>query len=298
MMSMSSPASRNPFPPPAEIRFDSDRPQDTPDISADRAAWSEALFPFVLSPAQAEEAFRSWRKKQRLAPGSFKRAGLRSTPAAVYMPYWSFSAGTRSSYRAQKGINVSTDTHYTETDSNGNTHTRTETSWRTDYMPVSGEHEEMFGDVRVPASAYFDRGLLDQIDGCASSDPVAFSPAYAAGCIFAAPSFTFAQGWKVGKSVIEQRLRRSVTRRIGGDSVDNLKIDTEYRGPRFRRVLVPIYEIELDYRGKPFSYVMNGSTGSIAGRTPRSFAKTAALYVSIAAIILLVVGAIVRISNL
>lgn len=279
---------------PAEHRFDPARPQDTPDLPNHAQPWADVLIPFSLSGAQAEERFRVWRKSRRLAPRFFVRGTNHRSPTPIYLPFWSFSTGTRSTYTAERGDDSTSNTTNTRTDSDGNTETYTESTTVTNYHAVDGTHEQIFEALHVSASGRFDAALLEKSAGFDLSALTTRFPEYTRGCVLAAPDLSFSQGWENGRTRIGLLLKIAITRKIGGNSVRDLKIRTDYAGPRFRRVLLPFYAFEHEHRGRRFIGLVNGQNGTVAGDVPRSGIKIFATIAVIAVVAGLALYGLVR----
>lgn len=267
---------------PAEHRFDPARPQDTPDLPNHAQPWADALIPFSLSDIEAEERFRIWRKSRRFAPRFFVRGTDYRSPTPIYLPFWSFSMGTNSTYKAERGDDSTSETTNTRTDSDGNSETYTESTTVTNYHAVNGDHQQIFEAVTVPASERFDIKLIDKSAVFDLSALAPSHPEYMRSCVLAAPDIAFPQGWELGQTRIGRALKESITRKIGGDSVRDLKIRTDYAGPRFRRILLPFYAFEHEHRGRRFIGLVNGQNGTVAGDVPRSGMK---IFATIAAIV-------------
>ncbi|MEJ8305924.1 hypothetical protein [Saccharibacillus sacchari] len=267
---------------PAEHRFDPARPQDTPDLPNHAQPWADALIPFSLSGAQAEEQYRLWRGSRRFTPHFFVRGTSHRSPTPIYLPFWSFSMGTQSTYKGERGDDSTSETTNTRTDSDGNTETYTESTRVTNYHAVDGTHEQIFEALHVSASGRFDTSLLEKSAGFDLSALTPCLPEYTRGCVLAASDVSFSQGWENGRTRIGLLLKIAITRKIGGDSVRDLKIQTDYAGPRFRRVLLPFYAFEHEHRGRRFIGLVNGQNGTVAGDVPRSRIK---IFATIAAIV-------------
>ncbi|OWA35536.1 hypothetical protein B9G55_12950 [Saccharibacillus sp. O16] len=257
----------------ADHQFDPERPQDLSDPSHPLNGWPDALIPFECSPAQAEEHFRLWRRKRRFVPSSFQRGHLPVIVERVYLPFWSFRAETHSLYEGSRGDDRRVENTYTRTDSDGNSETHTETSTTTDYTSVSGAHDQIIEALVVPASDTFDPQLLDKASFFDHSRLVNWRSDYTQDATLPRPEFSLPQGWTSGRAKIEERLKREITKVIGGDSVRGLKITTEFRHTRFQRVLLPFYGIRYTYRGRPSFALLNGQTAVITGAVPRSSLK-------------------------
>ena len=57
------------------------------------------------------------------------------------------------------------------------------------------------------------------------------------------------------------------------DTHRNLNVDTDYSGQTFKHILVPVWLLTYNYGTRNFQVVINGFTGSIAGKYPKSWVK-------------------------
>jgi len=78
-------------------------------------------------------------------------------------------------------------------------------------------------------------------------------------------------------------------RQVPGDTHRNLQINPLFSGRTFKHILVPVWLLTYDYGSKAYRVIVNGYTGTIAGRYPYSFWKIAfvVLLAAIAAVILI-----------
>ena len=58
-----------------------------------------------------------------------------------------------------------------------------------------------------------------------------------------------------------------------GDTHRNLQAEDDYSGQTFKHILVPIWLLTYDYAAKHYQVVINGFTGHIAGKYPKSWVK-------------------------
>ena len=58
-----------------------------------------------------------------------------------------------------------------------------------------------------------------------------------------------------------------------GDTHRNLQVEADYSGQTFKHILVPIWLLTYDYGARNFQVVINGYTGPIAGKYPKSWVK-------------------------
>jgi hypothetical protein len=69
---------------------------------------------------------------------------------------------------------------------------------------------------------------------------------------------------------MEQQLEQLCIRQIPGDTYRNLEIHPDFSDQTFKLSLVPVWLSTYVYRGKPYQLLVNGYTGAMAGRYPKS----------------------------
>ena len=72
---------------------------------------------------------------------------------------------------------------------------------------------------------------------------------------------------------MDAKLRSLCASQVPGDTQRNLQVDANYSGQTFKHILVPIWLLSYDYGRRAFQVVINGYTGTIAGRYPKSWIK-------------------------
>jgi hypothetical protein len=83
------------------------------------------------------------------------------------------------------------------------------------------------------------------------------------------------------------KLEQLCAAQVPGDTYRNLQISPAYSSKTFKHVLVPVWLLSYDFGRRSFQVIVNGYTGTIAGRYPYSGWKIA-LLVLLAVIVVLV----------
>ena len=65
-------------------------------------------------------------------------------------------------------------------------------------------------------------------------------------------------------------LRQLCAGQVPGDTHRNLQIHPTFSGRTFKHVLVPVWLLTYDYGAKAYQVIVNGYTGTIAGKYPVS----------------------------
>ncbi|WP_201755411.1 hypothetical protein [Paenibacillus glycinis] len=229
----------------------------------------ESVIPFRISKEQANQAFNAWRRKRWFVPNAFKAQSVNSNLNGVYVPFWTFDTNTASAYRAEVGVYHYRNETRTRT-VNGKTETYTERVRYTVWHWTDGRHDRFFNDVLIPASGQYDSALLQKMNDFKLEQLAAYKPEYLSGFIAERYSVPLKQGWDAARSRVDDTLNGEIRRKIGGDELRNLSIDTRYYDRSYKHILLPIWNANYRYKEKSYRYMVNGETGSVTGRVPKS----------------------------
>jgi hypothetical protein len=247
----------------------------------------DGVVPARLSRVEAADAFREWVTSRWFAPGALKAVGSTESLHGVYLAHWTYDARTSSRYSGQRGEHYWVTVSYTET-VDGRAVTKTRQERRTRWHRASGTVARDFTDVLTPASTALPREDLDRLSPWDLSAAQPFTPQYVSG--FACRRYDvdvdtgFEDARRQMATVIEQDCRSD----IGGDEQRVHDVATRYAGLAFRQLLLPVWEGDYVWHGKPYAVLVNASTGEVIGDRPYSTAKIAAAVVAV----LLVLAAI------
>ena len=244
----------------------------------------QSLLPFTVSEAQVRESIRRWYASKWLAPNAFKRRALVDTIHGIYIPYWTFDAQVHCPWWAEAGYYYYTTETYR--DAKGQTQTRQVQHVR--WEPASGVVDQFFDDEPVPGTTGVDHDLLRQIEPFPTQQLVPYDTAFLSGFVVEHYQVVLVDAAKRSQEQMHAKLMAICAGQVPGDTHRNLRIAPEYSGQTFKHVLVPIWLLAYTYGARRFQVAVNGATGAIAGRYPKSVWKILALIV-VALLILLVV---------
>ena len=69
---------------------------------------------------------------------------------------------------------------------------------------------------------------------------------------------------------MSMRIKSEILRRYDYTSVISFSSDTNYLETKFKYILLPIYIGHFEYRKKLYNFYINGVTGKVVGKTPKS----------------------------
>jgi DNA-directed RNA polymerase subunit RPC12/RpoP len=229
----------------------------------------ESLLPMKISETQVREAIRQWYGSRWFAPNKLKNAALTDTVKGLYIPYWTFDAQVHADWTAESGY------HYyvteTYTDANGKTQTRQVQHTR--WVPSAGSVDHFFDDELVCASRGVQPEMLRKVEPFPTKELVAYKAGFLAGWVVERYQIDLVAAAQTAREEMESEMERLCGSEVPGDTYRNLNVDCDYAGQTFKHILVPIWLLTYHYGAKNFQVVINGITGVIAGKYPKSWVK-------------------------
>lgn len=241
----------------------------------------ESLLPMKLSETQVRDAIRRWYGNRWFAPNLLKRAALTDTVKGLYIPYWTFDAQVHTDWTADSGY------YYYETETyEENGQTKTRQVQKTRWVPSSGALDHFFDDELVPASRGVQEAMLRKIEPFPTKQLVPYQPGFLSGWTVERYQIDLIAAAKEAREEMDEKMEQMCGRQVPGDTYRNLQVETDYSGQTFKHILTPIWLLTYNYGKRNFQVVINGYTGAIAGRYPKSWIKiTLAVLVVLAAVL-------------
>lgn len=235
-----------------------------------------SVLPFRIADTKVREDIRSWYGSHWFAPNKLKTRALTDTVKGIYLPYWTFDAQARCPWDAEAGF------YYYSRNEKGEQvrHVRWE--------PASGEVDQFFDDVLVPASKGVHPELLANLEPFpTTTDLVPYDPGYVSGWVVEQYQIDLLRAAEDSRARMNAELEQLCARQVPGDTQRNLDIHPEYSAQTFKHVLLPVWLLTYTYGAKNYQVAVNGHTGKITGEYPVSWLKVA-IVVFIVLIVILV----------
>jgi hypothetical protein len=242
----------------------------------------ESVLPMKLSENQVRDSIRQWYGNRWFAPNALKSGALTDTVKGLYIPYWTFDAQVHADWTAMSGY------YYYETetfrDANGRMETRQVQKIR--WVPSSGALDHFFDDELVPASRGVHEEMLRQIEPFpTTTDLVPYNSGYLSGWVVERYQIDLVAAAQEGRQEMDAELERLCAAQVPGDTHTDLQVQADYSGQTYKHILVPIWLLSYNYGASNFQVVINGYTGTIAGKYPKSWVKiTLAVLAGLAAV--------------
>lgn len=218
--------------------------------------------PFEVSKEAAAGNFQKWLKGRLFTPRAAKQSCKADAMNGIYLPYWTYDANTVSQWTGEAGY------EYEETDSEGNTTTKTR--WKN----VRGLLNLFIDDELVCGSTRHEQDILGRILPFDHEKLVPYKPEYVAGFISERYSVGLKDGWDIARDQMNQRIRNAVHEEIlhkfHADSARVGKISTVFDDITFKYVLFPVWMSSFKYKDKIYQFMVNGQTGKVGGKAPVS----------------------------
>lgn len=242
----------------------------------------EYLVPFAISKKYSNDLVDKWCKGKFFMDKNFKENVTANDLYGVYIPYWTYDTSTLTHYTAMRGK------HYFVTRTrrvNGKTETYQE--MRTRWYPVSGMHNKFFDDILVPATFNTENINYKQIIHFNLEALVEYDEKYVTGFLAKKYDLKLKEGWENAKINAQQELKYEIERRIGGDVVAGLKMDTNYSNITFKHILLPLWIYTYNHKGKIYNFLINGQTGTIFAKYPLNWLRVILTSISVVIVCLI-----------
>lgn len=220
-----------------------------------------AVIPFKLGLEKAIEITKNWARKKFFAPRNFKKNLKTENVKGVYTPCFTFDSKTSSTYVGRIGK-----THTRVVGSGKNRRTETYTVWRN----ISGTYFHNFNDILVSAGEKVDQGKLEKMSPFDTENSKTYEESFLLGFMAYHYDKEVTDMWAQAKGKMDVVLRKLILSQYSYDKVSYLNVSTCHEGVTYKYVMLPVYVGNFNYRSKLFNFYVNGETGKVIGKTPKS----------------------------
>lgn len=237
------------------------------------------IAPFTVTFDQAHEKFKVWIKKGWFHPNKLKQIARADHIHGIYIPCWTYDAKSYSTWKGQAGYYYYVTQTYTE---NGQTKTRQVRKVR--WVPKSGDFHNSFDDILVSASGGLKQPYMKGLEPFKLHDAINFNSELLVGWESEVYNIEVDQGYQTAKIEMDIRNRTKASIALGGDTQRFLSVNSKYSDQTFKLLLLPVWMASYTFKGKEYSFTVNGQTGKVYGKKPISAMKIIILILVIAAI--------------
>jgi hypothetical protein len=251
----------------------------------------ESLLEFKLAESAVRDAIRTWYGTRWFAPNNLRNRALTDTVTGIYIPYWTFDSHVSADWSAVSGDYYYVDESYT--DSNGKRQTRSVR--KIHWYPTSGHLDHFFDDELIPATRGVEVDLLRKVEPFpTTSDLKPYDPGFLSGWTVEQYQIDLIAAAQHARQAMETKTQQLCSQQVPGDTHRDLEVSADFSQQTFKHVLVPVWLLAYTYGSQSYQVVVNGYTGAIAGRHPKSWVKIMLLVLAILALICSVLFAVSR----
>lgn len=250
----------------------------------------EFVIGFAITLEQAQQKFHAWlRDNSIFRPGDLVAGAVADKMRGVYLPFWSFSMLAESDWSASIGEHWYRTETYTETDSKGNTVTKTRQVQETEWWPLSGRHHRYYSGYLVSGSKGLPQDQAERIKPFNLPALKRYEPYFLAGWYNEEYSIDREQALEQCQQHFYEQEKRHISAFLPGDTHRLKDVGTRFRQVNSDLCLLPVYVLSYKYRDKLYRFLVNGQTGKIAGDKPWSGKRiAAAIVVGLVALLVIV----------
>ena len=231
----------------------------------------QGVLPFRIDAGRVRDAIRGWWRSKWFAPGALARIALVDTVRSIYIPYWTFDAAVHCPWDAEAGYH-----YYVPVATKQGTRMERRTRWES----ASGVVDTFFDDEPVPGTQGLPVDLLRQVEPFPTGEVVSYDTAFLSGHVVEHYKVVLIEAAQRAQDQMHARLEQMCGQQVPGDTYRNLQIHPDYSQRTFKHVLVPVWVLSYTYGARAFQVIVNGYTGTIAGRYPKSVWKILLLVVA------------------
>jgi DNA-directed RNA polymerase subunit RPC12/RpoP len=260
-----------------------------PEAYSTRAIVPSSIIPFSVSKQQTAEVFKNWIGKGFWNDSSLKDFSIIENLKGHYVPFWTFDAMTENHWSGYSG------TYYYETrtykDSNGNEHT--ERIQHTNWTFRSGVFDHFFDDILVCAEKGIPLEYINEVYPFNLQELKPIDEEYLLGWDAKAFDEDMDSSYQFSRDYIDDVVESMSIDLLKDDTYKGLEVETIYSNETFKHIILPIWICEYLFKGKKYSFIVNGQTGKISGKKPLSTTKIVLAVI----IALMVIAAIIYFAN-
>lgn len=228
-----------------------------------------SIVPFVIDREQAGRIFENWLKSRRLIPNNLVKLAENRKVSAAYHPVWSYDYKNVIEY---KGFGV-------KEDSEGNSRR----------YPISGNETVIRKNYIISANSTFSGKIFRDLGGFELSNAHSFDPRFAFGWSAQKNDVDIHESFNRMKNLAHdddsKLIADSIKKKGNFDYLSRFETVSSFTNVAYHYSFLPLWVNHFSYRERDYHCFINGHSGRVSGKVPRSIAKIFILALGIAAAI-------------
>lgn len=233
-----------------------------------KSSFPDGIVPFELHKEKAVELFEKWLKKRKFAPNDLLTLARNGKVSKVYVPVFNINATSVCAYSGMvKKVH-------------------TDSSSGTIFSTVHTVQDVSTSNVEnqvLCANSVVDSSLINSIVNVDQNKIVPYSSEYLFGYYGADTNVSIHDLIQDLTKSIEKEREQKVRAKLKDkyDEIVHLTCNTQLRNVTFNYVYVPVFMNHYTYKNKKYHCYISGTSGKVAGSSPKSAGKILGLLASI-----------------
>ncbi len=217
----------------------------------------DGIIPFMINKEQALLCFKDWLKRRKFAPNNLKKKAKSQTLQGIYSPLYNFDADTFTQY---SGVGITE-----HTDSEGRT--------RTSRHPFSGSRAIRYDDFAESANSMVPSDVLRDVANYDFNKIYVYRTEFLYGWIASEVEVNLHEACTRARNNMASDIRDRIKRSLHYDRIENFVCNTTFSNLMYKYLYVPVWINTYKYKEKVYNCYINGVTGKVSGKAPKSFWK-------------------------
>lgn len=244
----------------------------------------DAIVPFQISKSKAREKYKEWLKTRKFVPNKLKSAAKINKMEGCYFPCWNYDFNVQSAYHGV-GVNRHTKTVYRNVNGQRVSHSETYET----HHPFSGSRFDVFDNYLMSANSQISQNELTALGNFGLQTLKVYSPEFLLGFLSSGFSVDLQEGFKTAKEDAKLEIVSRIKREHNYDDYEKFSVRSVFNSVMWRYIYLPVWICNFNYQKKQYRFLVNGYSGYVTGKVPRSGWKIFGLVFGI----LLAIGAVV-----
>ncbi len=231
----------------------------------------DGIIPFKLDKEKAINCFKEWLKKRKFAPRDLKKKVINYDLNGEYIPAYIYSLYCNSTYSGY-GVIQYTTRSYSSSGSNSSTPI---THYHREFF--SGSREDEYINLIDSANKNIPTDTLRKISNYDYQNVYVYRPEFLYGWIGSEVNIYLKESFERTKDFVLFDIKSKAQYQPKYNYVENFTCSTDFLKKEYNYLYLPVWSCSYKYKNKIYNFYINGATGKIHGKAPKSKGKIAAL---------------------
>ena len=214
----------------------------------------DAIIPFKLNKEKALNCFKDWIRGRKFAPNNLKKLAKTEFITGMYLPIYNYDFDTITHY---SGVGVNT-----YTDSNNRRHTTRH--------PFRSSRADKYTNYVDSANSLIPSKTLREIANFDFNKCCVYRTEFLYGWIGSEINIELHDSSNRIRISAAEEIKQNVRRSLNYDRIENFVCNTTFSNMRYNHLYIPLYTSNYKYKDKTYNCYINGITGKVSGKAPKS----------------------------